>query len=62
MTDLEARARLSSILDVLDHEAEALQTLEDRRLDDVLRAIVSLRTEIVATLGELDKRLPSNGG
>lgn len=50
-TDLEARSRLSSILEVLEHEAHALHQLNDPRLTDVLAAIATLSAAIVATLG-----------
>jgi hypothetical protein len=53
MSDLEARARLSSVLDVLQREVDALRRLSDPRLDDVIEAIVVLQAEIVATLGAL---------
>jgi hypothetical protein len=52
VSDVEARARLSSILDVLEHEAQALQRLEDPRLDDLMDAIANLQVEILATLAE----------
>jgi hypothetical protein len=38
VSDLEARARLGSVLDVLEHEIQALHALEDPRLDEVLDA------------------------
>jgi hypothetical protein len=36
--ELEARSRLSSVLDVCEHEKRALEALRDDRLDGVLRA------------------------
>jgi hypothetical protein len=53
MTNLEAWSRLSSVLEVLEHEAAALQRLNDGRLEGVLGQIASLRAEIVAALGSL---------
>ena len=58
---LEARSRLSSILDVLEHEAQALQRLEDPRLNDAMDAIANLQVEILATLTELRSGLETNG-
>jgi hypothetical protein len=49
-SDLEARSRLSSVLDVCEHEAARLERLEDPRLADVLKAMSTLRAEIVAAL------------
>jgi hypothetical protein len=49
----EARSRLSSVLDVCEHEKNALKALEDDRLDGVLRAMTALRTEIAAALATL---------
>lgn len=53
MTNLETWSRLSSVLDVLEHEADALRRLNDRRLEGVLGQIALLRAEIVAALGSL---------
>lgn len=53
MTNLEARSRLTSVLELLEHEADALQRLNDERLENVLRQIALLRAEIVAALGSL---------
>ena len=62
MTDVEARSRLLSILDVLEHEVQALQAIEDPRLNDVLRTMTELRFEIAATVGEFDDDIRANGG
>jgi hypothetical protein len=35
--DVEAQSRLSSVLTVIEHEAEALEDLHDDRLTDVLQ-------------------------
>jgi hypothetical protein len=48
--DIEAKARLGSVLDVLEHEARALEALQDERLVSVLQAITTLQAEIVAAL------------
>ena len=53
MTDREAWSRLSSLLEVLEHEAAGLQRLNDGRLEGVLGQIALLRAEIVAALGSL---------
>ena len=53
MTNLEARSRLTSVLELLEPEADALQRLNDERLENVLRQIALLRAEIVAALGSL---------
>lgn len=53
MTDVEARARLSSVLDVCEHESRALDALRDDRLRGVLAAMNTLRAEIVAALAAL---------
>jgi hypothetical protein len=54
--EIEARSRLESIRDVLDHERSELLLLEDPLLDDVLRLIETLRTEIDATLAHFPAR------
>lgn len=61
MTDVEARARLDSILSVLEHESHALYALEDRRLAGVLAQIADLRAEIAATAAELGGSLGTSG-
>ena len=53
MEDVEARARLSSVLDVCEHEGQALEALSDARLAGVLQAMSTLRAEIVAALAAL---------
>jgi hypothetical protein len=58
MENIEARSRLTSVLDVCDHEMQALDALRDARLSGVLQAMMTLRAEIVATLAPD----ASNGG
>ncbi len=62
MTDpeLEARARLGSVLDICQHEAEALEKLHDPRLASVLLQMRRLQAEIIAALASLAP-LPSYG-
>lgn len=62
MTDGEARSRLLSILDLLEHESQPLQTMSDPRLGEMLHAIGELRIEIAATVTELDGGIQSNRG
>ena len=52
-SDLEARSRLTSILDICEHESHRLELLEDPRLDGALEAMRALRAEIVAALAAL---------
>jgi hypothetical protein len=52
----EARSRLESIRDVLDHEHTELLLLEDPLLDDVLRLMETLSHEIEAVLEFLPER------
>lgn len=54
MTDVEARARLDSMLSFLEHEADALHALGNPRLAEVLVQIASLRAEIAATVAGLE--------
>jgi hypothetical protein len=61
MSDVEARSRLTSILDVIERESRALRRLEDPRLDDVLEQLTELHLEILATLAELHHGLEANG-
>lgn len=61
MEDVEARSRLSSVLDVCDHEGQALVALDDARLAAVLQAMSTLRAEIVAALAALTPDV-RNGG
>jgi hypothetical protein len=42
MSDVEIRSRLTSLLDVLEHESGALEDSGDPRPDETLRAIVRL--------------------
>jgi hypothetical protein len=51
--DIEARARLSSVREVCEHERQALENRRDPRLDGVLRAISTLQAEIAAALASL---------
>jgi hypothetical protein len=60
VSDLEARSRRASVLDVLEHEGERLEALRDDRLSGVLEALSTLRAEIVAALAALTDT-PSNG-
>ena len=53
MDNLEARSRLTSAIDVCEHEAHALEALNDERLGGVLRAMMLLEVEISATLAAL---------
>jgi hypothetical protein len=53
--DVEARARLGSVLSVLEHEGRALEDLRDGRLNGVVEAIAILRAEIVAALASLQQ-------
>jgi len=58
--DVEARARLSSVSEVCEHERQALENLNDPRLNGVLQAISRLQAEIVAALATLGPP-PANG-
>jgi hypothetical protein len=58
--DIEARARLSSVREVCEHERQALETLRDPRLNGVLEAIARLQAEIIAALATLGP--PSQNG
>jgi hypothetical protein len=58
--EIEAQARLGSVLDVCKHERRALEDLGDPRLNGVLAAMATLETEIAAALSALTER-PSNG-
>jgi hypothetical protein len=53
LVDVEARARLSSVREICEHERQALGNLRDPRLNGVLEAIARLQAEIVATLATL---------
>jgi hypothetical protein len=55
VVDVEARARLSSALDVAGREGAALDALRDGRLTAVLEAMNTLRAEIVAALAALSE-------
>jgi hypothetical protein len=59
-SDLEARSRLTSVLDVCEYEAARLKALEDPRLADVFKAMSTLRAEIVAVLASFAEP-PRNG-
>jgi hypothetical protein len=58
MSDVEVRSRLTSLLDVLEHERAAIEEIGYPSLDDTLRAITRLQSEIVAAL----EALPSPAG
>jgi hypothetical protein len=60
VVDVEARARLESVLSVCGHEMKALDSLEDARLAGVLQVLATLRAEIVAALATI-KQPPTNG-
>ncbi len=64
MEDIEARSRLSGVLDVCEHEMQALDALRDARLSGVLQVMALLRTEIVTALTALATLTPdaNNGG
>jgi hypothetical protein len=59
--DVEARARLTSVSEVCEHERQALENLRDPRLDGVLQAISTLQAEIAAALASLHTP-DANGG
>jgi hypothetical protein len=59
--EIEARARLSSVRDVSEHERQALQKLRDPRLKGVLESISSLQAEIAAALASVHAP-DENGG
>ncbi len=56
----ELRSRMTSVLEIVEHEGRAISALEDPRVDGVLRAMNQLRAEIVAALAELGS--PSGNG
>ena len=60
MLDVEAHSRLSSVLDVVEHEGAALDALRDGRLTAVLEAMNTLRAEIVAALAALAAPAPDD--
>ena len=60
--DVEARSRITSILDLLEHELQALAVLEQPRLDGVIRDGNQLRAEIVAALASLPRPQPNGRG
>jgi hypothetical protein len=53
VTDAEARAHLSSLLDVCEQEGGALDAIQDDRLNGVLHVANTLRAELVAALEAL---------
>jgi hypothetical protein len=53
--EIEARARLASVLDVCEHEGEALQELKVERVTALLDVMRKLRGEIVTALGALTR-------
>jgi len=61
MENVEARSRLTSVLDVCEHEMQALEALRDPRLSGVLQAMTTLRAEIVAALAALTPAANSGG-
>src|SRR5437762_2020936 len=50
---IEIRARLASVLDVLEHEAAALTSFHDPRLVGVVQEMTRLQAEMVAALATL---------
>jgi hypothetical protein len=50
MSDIEVRSRLTSLLDVLEHERDALKDSGDARLDETVRGIMRLKSEIAAVI------------
>ena len=52
-TEVEARSRLMSVAELIEHERAALQALDDARLDPVLDALEKTRTEIAAVIAAL---------
>jgi hypothetical protein len=61
MEDIEARSRLASVLEVCEHEMQALEALRDARLSGVLQAMTIFRAEVIAALATLTPNA-SNGG
>jgi hypothetical protein len=59
--DVEARARLSSVREVCEHEPQALENLRDPRPNGILKAISTLRAKIAAALASLHAP-DENGG
>jgi hypothetical protein len=53
MSDVEVRSRLSSLLDVLEHERVALEGIGYPSLAATLAAITKLQSEMVAALEAL---------
>jgi hypothetical protein len=61
MSEIEIRSRLTSLLDVLEHERGALEEIGYPSLDRTLIAITRLQSEIVAALEALPPPA-GNGG
>jgi CHASE1-domain containing sensor protein len=59
--DSEARARLSSMRDVCEHERRALENLGDPRLEEVLQTISRLQAEIAAALASFHAPATNDG-
>lgn len=59
MSEIEASARLSSVLAVLEHESEALRDIADERLNNVLVSMTNLRGQIEIALSELARDEPN---
>jgi hypothetical protein len=53
VSDVEIRARLTSLLDLLEHERSALEESGLPSLADTLEAITRLQSEVVAALEAL---------
>lgn len=62
MTDpeLDARARLGSVLEICQNEADALERLRDARLVSVLLQMRRLQAEIIAAIASFAGP-PTNG-
>jgi hypothetical protein len=60
MSDVEIRSRLTSLLEVLEHERGALEDIDDASLGETLRAIMHLQAVIAAALEALPR--PAGNG
>jgi hypothetical protein len=55
----ELRSRMTSVLDLIEHEGRALGAFEEPALEGVLHALKQLREEIVAALASLPRPEPN---
>jgi hypothetical protein len=53
VSDVEVRSRLTSLLEVLEHERAAIELIGYPSLDETLQQITRLESEIVAVLEAL---------